>query len=278
MAAKFQDIDMKSLVEQVLPFRSAGYQGKLMEKLLEEGIIAPSDMLQASKEALETKLSTHSSFSFIEMADTLSLRSSMEPDSEKPKAAVAARGSSLQRRGRSRSPVGRSFSGGRRANSRPQRSNNHRDNRGQGRHNSSSNGPRSRGGKAEPPELWRAVEKGDEGLVRDLLEQGKDPEERFQGWTPFMKAAEEDKGEILRLLHEKGVDIEAANRRGRTALSFAAAPSMKRHTAKEALRLLLEEFHADAKKKCERGLTPLDYAKDEKREDAVAILEQFGRR
>jgi ankyrin repeat protein len=93
-----------------------------------------------------------------------------------------------------------------------------------------------------------------------------------------MKAAEEDKGEILRLLHAKNVDIEASNRRGRTALSFAAAPSMNRPTATEALRILLEEINADQNKKCERGLTPKDYAKDEKRDDALAIFEQCGRR
>ena len=85
-----------------------------------------------------------------------------------------------------------------------------------------------------------------------MLAQGKDPEEVFEGWTPLMKAAEEGALECLRLLLDNKANIEAANRKGRTALSFAAAPSMRnddrtpRPTPIQCLRLLLERGAARA--------------------------------
>ena len=57
--------------------------------------------------------------------------------------------------------------------------------------------------------------------------EGKDPNETLQGGSSFMKAAEEGHTEITRLIIDKGVDMEVTNRKGRTALSFAAAPSME---------------------------------------------------
>ena len=57
--------------------------------------------------------------------------------------------------------------------------------------------------------------------------EGKDPDEKLQGGSSFMKAAEEGHTEITRLIIDKGVDMEVTNRKGRAALSFAAAPSME---------------------------------------------------
>jgi len=276
--AELTDIPMSSLVEQVLPFRSSKYLEDFCEKMLGEGIAAPADLLRVSKDALETKLSTHAAFNFIEMADAISLRSAIDKtgnnsDSSKP---ARPRSCSPPRRGRSRSHDNfrgggrRNFSGGRggfRNNSRPHR-------RGAGRRDD------RRGGERKPkPELWAAVERNDEALVQQLLAQGKDPEERFEGWTPFMKAAEEGAVEAMRMLLDKKADIEASNRKGRTALSFAAAPSndgtTRRPTPVSCLRLLLERG-ADAKRKDERGISPKDYAMKDKRDDAIAILEEFG--
>merc|ERR1719409_611822 len=54
------------------------------------------------------------------------------------------------------------------------------------------------------PDLWAAVERGDEAVVQGLLEDAsKNPEERFEGWTPLMKAAEENKDSIMRLLLDR---------------------------------------------------------------------------
>ena len=123
------------------------------------------------------------------------------------------------------------------------------------------------------------MEKGDEAQVQMLLAQGADPEEKFEGWSPLMKASEEGNVEIMRMLLDKKVDIEASNRKGRTALSFAAAPSMNintpRPTPVAAIRLLLEN-EANTRHKDERGFTPKDYASRAKRDDALAVFEEFG--
>ena len=57
-------------------------------------------------------------------------------------------------------------------------------------------------------ELWRAVEVGDVALVARLLREGADPEERYQGWTPLMKAAVEDHTNSAILLLNADADIE----------------------------------------------------------------------
>ena len=128
--------------------------------------------------------------------------------------------------------------------------------------------------------MWAACARNDGAVVQDLLTQGKDPEEKFEGWSPLMKAAEEGALDALRLLLEKKVDIESSNRKGRTALSFAAAPSMNnedrtdRPTPTQVIRVLLENG-ADPKRKCERGMTPKEYAVKAKRDEAIAIFEEF---
>ena len=76
------------------------------------------------------------------------------------------------------------------------------------------------------------------------------------------------------LLQQKA-DLEVKNKKGRTALSFAACPSMKRNTACDTLRILLE-YNADPSQKDDQGLTPKAHATREKRQDALEILEQFG--
>ena len=92
-----------------------------------------------------------------------------------------------------------------------------------------------------------------------------------------MKASEEGFVEIMEMLIERKVDVEAVNRNGRTALSFAAAPSMRlserRDTPIDALRLLLLNG-ADPTRKCttRRKWTPKQYAEKEKRHDAVTVL------
>ena len=272
---------MNSLAEQVLPFRSSKYLEDFCEKMLGEGIAAPADILRASKEALETKLSTHAEFNFIEMADALSLRKAIDR-TDKGMASEHAMGRtrslSPPRRGRSRSrddsrPRRRDFNCGRgghgiRNNCRPHRG-------GGGRHFSR----RPRRDKPVKPELWAAVEHNEYFLVQQLVTQGVDINEKYEGWTPFMKAAEEGNVDVMRLLLDKKADIEACNNKGRTALSFAAAPSMngsdRRETPVAALRFLLESG-ASPKVKDRRGQTAKDYASRAKREESLAIFEEFG--
>ena len=71
------------------------------------------------------------------------------------------------------------------------------------------------------------MEKNDLVRVLELLAHDNDPEEKFEGWTPLMKAAEGDAVEVMQALLEKKANIEASNKKGRTSLSFSAAPSNK---------------------------------------------------
>ena len=123
------------------------------------------------------------------------------------------------------------------------------------------------------------MENGDVRTVTHLLSAGHDPGEKFQGWTPLMKAAEEDYVQIVALLlGTKATDIEATNNKGRTALSFAAAPSKKgyerRDSACQALRLLLAHGascnHRDVSERTAR-----ERAVEEKRQDAINIIDSY---
>ena len=88
-----------------------------------------------------------------------------------------------------------------------------------------------------------------------------------------MKAAEEDLVDIMRLLLDRNADMNVTNRKGRTALSFAAAPSMKRRTACRTLKLLLESGAKETKD--DQGLIAKARARKEQRSDALAIFRDF---
>ena len=164
---------------------------------------------------------------------------------------------------------------------RPHRGSPRNNSRQGGRHK--HGGPRSRDGNKQQakPELWHACERKDAEAAEQMLIQGKDIEEKFQGWTPLMKAAEEDAIDCLRVLIDRKANIEASNRNGRTALSFAAAPSANnsdgtaRPTALKALGILLENG-ADVARTDVMGKTAKERAKNAERDDAIAILEEYG--
>ena len=108
-------------------------------------------------------------------------------------------------------------------------------NRGKGDRRVDSRGPRR---ELPKPPIWAAVEQGDFSLVSRLIANGYDIEQRFQGWSPLMKAAEENETRILQELLQQKADLEVKNRKGRTVLSFAACPSMRRNTTCDTLRML----------------------------------------
>ena len=128
-----KDISMCSLIETVLTHRSERYLSDFLEKLLGEGIAAPKDLLLVSEEALETKLSLHPAFNYIEMADAINLRGVIDRDGKVTK--PGRRQSPQNRRVRSRSLIRSNFRvrgrdrqhsggrGGRCNNSQPHRGN-----------------------------------------------------------------------------------------------------------------------------------------------------------
>ena len=95
------------------------------------------------------------------------------------------------------------------------------------------------------PPLFSAIRNGDGEAVRRLLKEGAGVHERHHGWTPLMVAAEVNNFSSCLLLLENRADVSATNRKGRCALSFAAAPSRdeskqeERVSAIEVLKLLL---------------------------------------
>ncbi|KAH0563336.1 hypothetical protein GP486_002098 [Trichoglossum hirsutum] len=104
------------------------------------------------------------------------------------------------------------------------------------------------------PLSW-AVENGHEAVVRLLLEKGADLESKSEyGWTSLMCAALNGHEAVTRLLLEKGADLESKNRYGWTPLMCAA------QNGHEAIAKLLLEGGADLESKCKGSWTPLSYA------------------
>ena len=256
----------------------------LVEKLQSQGIESPQDLIGVPKQLLERKLSQQKTFTFVDCRDVLLLW-------EKSQELVAAPSAGGRKVARSRSPRLRQRSrgcgnhrgsiGGRsrlddlldselRTEPLKQRG-------GSGQRDSSRRGLRISACRQPPhkPELWAAVQQGDETRVNQVITHGCDVNETFQGWTPLMKASEEGHVTIMQVLIDANADIEARNKKGRTALSFAAAPSMRRPTRVAAMKLLLNNG-ADANNKDDLGNTPVQRAKMEKRKNALEVFQLYG--
>ncbi len=124
------------------------------------------------------------------------------------------------------------------------------------------------------PELILAVEQKEEAWVRSLLLHRVDPDVRYEGWTPLMKAAEEHTTDLMEWLIIAGADVNTATRRGRTCASLAAAPSFPRYSSSLAAQQLLLEVRADMLQADIVGETPLGHASARGEEAAVRLLLQ----
>ena len=122
------------------------------------------------------------------------------------------------------------------------------------------------------PSLWFAVENKSTEEVRRLLKAGADPNIKYKGLTPLMKAAEEGYLEIMEVLLDSGCEIDAVNSTGRTALSFAASPSGMRVEQPEAVELLLCSA-ANTTLVDSRGWTAKDWAVHENIYSAIAVFD-----
>ena len=126
---------------------------------------------------------------------------------------------------------------------------------------------------ADKPEFWAAVENGNEKKVARLISEDADIEETYQGLSPLMKAAEENEAAITCLLLQHRADVDIKNDEGRTALSFAVAPSKGGKTACDTLKLLLSH-KADPTQIDDAGLSAKARAVQGKRANALAILNE----
>ena len=287
----YADLTMSELMERELPHRDSPWKARLCDAMLREGIASPTDLLGSTRKAFETKMSSRKVFNWAEMQDVVLLRKAMEKiqKGEEPAEGGFTSGRSRSRehaQDRHKGRLSTSAAGGRamrRDTSRPLRGNG--DSKGVGRGKECRRGynrnwtravlPRQKTPLTDKPALWAAAEVNDPEEVRRLLLAGAKLEEKFKGWTPLMKAAEEGSIDVLRILLEHNAKKDAANKKGRTALSFAAAPSDKdtepRATPLLTLRALLEA-KADPSVQCMRGRTPKEYAILHNRTEALQVF------
>ena len=227
----------------------------------------PKDLGSASVEEMQMNVASHAAFNLQEVCDSMRLCRAAKCTAQGSRGRNGERGG-----GRSRSRNGgRARSGGPRQGAA-------RGRRG-GLYDSRACHPGDRGfspSVQQKPALWGTVEEGSLENVCVLLQGGADVEEKFRGWSPLMKAAEEGHTEIIRELLKQRANLEVTNKKGRGPLPFAAAPSMSRRANLGALRLLLEAG-ADRTRTDDGGNTAKERAMIEKRHDAVAVFEEFER-
>ena len=133
----------------------------------------------------------------------------------------------------------------------------------------------SKDGLSDPkPELWAAVENGDVALVQKLLQNDASVNDTYKAWTPVMKAAEEGYIEVTQMLLARRCNLEAVNKTGRTALSFAAAPSMGRQPNLTVLQILLQAG-ANIDHKDVRGETAKSRAIRDAHHASAAAIDAF---
>ena len=113
--------------------------------------------------------------------------------------------------------------------------------------------------------LWTATTENNVDEVKRLVRHGVSMEMRHQNWTPLMAACERGYFCIALFLLQNSADTSAVNRKGRCALSFAAAPSKdncrqeQRVSCLDIIKLLVT--HGAIIDRGDRlGRTPREYA------------------
>lgn len=74
---------------------------------------------------------------------------------------------------------------------------------------------------ADISSFCKAIVKGDYDTVKSLIELGEDVNQKALGMTPAMFAARYNRVEILKLLIEKGADLNLRSDRGYSAKKYA---------------------------------------------------------
>ena len=121
-------------------------------------------------------------------------------------------------------------------------------------------------------DLYLAAGKGNVMEVRKLLKQGIDPNAAVDasGITALMQAAMIGDTAIVKLLLNKGANVNAKEQSGMTALMNAAA-----FGDAEMVKLLIDKG-ADIHTTNNEGITALSQAKVAKKEDIVNLLKTHG--
>ena len=122
-------------------------------------------------------------------------------------------------------------------------------------------------GASPAPAVFAAAYQGVDAGCELLDRYGADWEQRFKGRTPLMDLMYFKRPAGSRWLLARGVDVNAADDEGRTALHFAA----QRGVGADAVQRLLDAG-ADRHRQDAAGHTPRDYAAAGKRPRLVALL------
>jgi ankyrin repeat protein len=125
-----------------------------------------------------------------------------------------------------------------------------------------------------------AVKRGDIGKVKQLLADGRDPKEKRRQKTPLMIAARSANVEATTLLLENGVELEAQDRQGSTALMLAAGGwgykgKDKEEKCLEVVKALLKKG-ADPNACGKRGQTAMRYALGAGNRRVMTVLHGHG--
>ena len=109
--------------------------------------------------------------------------------------------------------------------------------------------------------LWPSARDGDiagvAACLRDL--EGGHVDDSCHGWTPLLKATENNHADVVGLLIGVQANVNAATQHGRNAASVAVAPPNGRAPAADAL-LLLVQARADLSAPSGKGWPPVTYA------------------
>lgn len=256
-----EEMDLFAVMRNVLTKRGNSEIVKLAKKLDQQGINQTSSLKVLSKSLLERKLSEKWD-TLGDVADVMEVWTALQQGNGKAgnsKRSSKGKKGGKSSRGKSRSPKGRDQQRGRGATPR-------------------SSSKASLGGRSPRDEeslsLWTAIIEEDDDEMQRLLRQGVNIELRHQNWTPLMAACERGYFSIALLLLEKGADTSAVNRKGRCALSFAAAPSKdeqqkdQRPSQLDIIKLL-SQHGAKIDRKDDRGRTPRAHAEAEARAPAT---------
>ena len=121
----------------------------------------------------------------------------------------------------------------------------------------------------ETPLLYAALG-GSEGIVRELLARGVDPQPGVAGWSAMHYAAVRGHVGILSILAERGASVDFASENGTTPLMLAAAEGRI-----DAVSFLLRRG-ADARRRNEAGRSAVDFARVDDRQRIVDLLVKAG--
>jgi hypothetical protein len=119
--------------------------------------------------------------------------------------------------------------------------------------------------------LYLAAANGHEAVVKLLLEKGAELESKNKnGQTPLSLAAWRGNEAMVKLLLEKSAELESKNKNGQTPLSLAAS------RGSEAVVKLLLEKGAELESEDKDGQTPLSLAAENEEETMVKLLLEKG--